>query len=115
MGQAVAEFAIHVWNPSDHRGLIAVAYPGQLEGQPWGYAAALLADLPESITAVALVTDDVSMRHDGWQTALGVAERGRPALDERQIQNQIPARDGRAPVAARAPRVGGLHARRDRA
>lgn len=98
MGQAVAEFAIHVWNPSDHRGLIAVAYPGQLEGQPWGYAAALLADLPESITAVALVTDDVSMRHDGWQTALGVAERGRPALDERQIQNQIPARDGRAPV-----------------
>lgn len=98
MGQAVAEFAIHVWNPSDHRGLIAVAYPAQLEGQPWAYAAALLADLPESITAVALVTDDVSMRTDGWQTALGVAERGHPALDERQIQNQIPARDGRAPV-----------------
>ncbi len=101
MGQAVAEFVIHVWNPTDGRGLIAVAYPGPNHpgGSTWGYAASLLADLPESITAVALVTDEVSTRRDGWQGAIGVAERGRPALDELKITQQLPARNDRAAVA----------------
>lgn len=102
LGQSVVEFAVHVWNPADGRGLIAVAYPGphSFWGSPWAYAAALLADLPPAITAVALVTNEVVGRGDGgWQGAIGVAERGRPALEELGVSFPVKARDGRVPVA----------------
>lgn len=102
LGQTVVEFVCHVWNPADGRGLIAVAYPGpqRLWGSSWGYAATLLADLPSSITAVALVTDEVVARGGGWwQGAIGVAERGRPALEEVGVRFQVKGGNGRKPVA----------------
>ncbi|MBE5477896.1 hypothetical protein E3G68_005250 [Mycobacteroides abscessus] len=102
MERSSIDFAVHHWLPADGRGPIAVAYPGPRRGDDpgWKYAATLLAAMP-NVEAVALVTDEVSIPHDhdGWQAAIGIAERGEPALDELDIPCPVRDRDRRPVVA----------------
>ncbi|GJO56170.1 hypothetical protein MML61_27565 (plasmid) [Mycobacterium marinum] len=87
--QTTAEFALHHWQPADGRGIIAIAYPGPIDELRWGDADLLLQQRP-TVSAVALVTHEISIPydHDGWQAAIGVAERGQPPLRQLRITQQ---------------------------
>ncbi|MFL0278163.1 hypothetical protein [Mycobacterium sp. SMC-19] len=90
MARTPVEFAVHHWQPADGRGTVAIAYPEPIGETGWDYAHLLLEALP-SVSAVALITDQVSVPHDrdGWQATIAVAERGTPALRELDIPQPV--------------------------
>ncbi|WP_100514330.1 hypothetical protein [Mycobacteroides abscessus] len=101
MGQQTVNFAVHYWQPADSRGPIAIAYPGVGSGgSEWKYAPALLNQMP-NVSAVAVVTDEMSIARGqaGWQVAVGVVERGDPPLKELGIPSPVKNSDGTPLVA----------------
>ncbi|SLJ05001.1 Uncharacterised protein [Mycobacteroides abscessus subsp. massiliense] len=77
----IAEFALHLWQPSDNRGPIAVAYPAPLPEPAWPCADRLLEKLPD-VEAVVVVTAEIQYMTTGkYQAALAVAQRGEASAE----------------------------------
>lgn len=84
----VAEFGVHLWQPSDNRGPIAVAYPAPLPQPAWPYAHKLLKKLPD-VEAVAVVTSEIQYMVTGkYQAALAVAQRSTASAEVLALPGQ---------------------------
>lgn len=99
-GRAV-ELAVHLWEPSDDRGNIAIGYLGPLNSTPYGpytipetWAARLLEAYPSSYTSAVLVLD-----HERQHTS-GIVIEPRIAVADRPVEDR--ARPP-APLDARGP------------
>lgn len=84
------ELAVHLWEPSDSRGNIAIGYLGPVNGTPYGpyaipetWAARVLEAYPSSYTSAVLVLDHGRRQHTG-----GIVVEPRIAVADRPIEDR---------------------------